>query len=422
MITFWIIAALLIAAALLFVLPPLIGQRRQEDAGLSPTEVNITVYRDQLHELDSELAAGTLDETQYRSAKTDLEGRVIEDAKLVSETLPEHAPMPVTSRIPVYAVALLLPLIAVSIYLVNGTPAGLEPEAVAPEEIAANGAPHPTSPEQIQAMVAGLEQRLVEKPDDPDGWAVLARSYAALQRYEESSMAYARAIELKPDSAQLLADYADTLAMANNRSLQGAPEKVIQQALKVDPHNIKALALAGTVEYERKNYAGALKHWQRILDLVPPDTPIANSVAASVKEVQQLAGIAPEAGEQPGQQQPAAAQATVSGSVALAPALKDKVAPGDTVFIFARNPGAGRSPPLAILRKSVADLPISFTLDDSMAMAPQFRLSTAAKVIVGARISKSGNAMPSPGDLEGYSKEVAVGADGIQVTIDSSVN
>jgi cytochrome c-type biogenesis protein CcmH len=419
MITFWIIAALLIAAALLFVLPPLLSQRKQEAPLVSPTEVNLTVYRDQLRELESELAAGTLDETQYHNARTDLEGRVVEDAKLVSETLPEHAPMPVTSRLPVWTVAIALPLVSIGLYLWLGNPAGLEPEAVEPQQSAENGAPHPTSPEQIQAMVASLEQRLAEQPEDADGWAVLARSYAALQRYEESSMAYGRAIALKPDSAQLLADYADTLAMANNRSLQGEPEKLIQQALKVDPHNIKALALAGTVDYERQNYQGALKYWKRILELVPPNTPIASSVAGSIKEVEKLAGIAPEEGSSAPSQQ--AAQATVSGTVTLAPGLRDKVSEGDTVFVFARAPGAGRTPPLAILRMSVKDLPISFTLDDSMAMAPQFRLSTASKVIVGARISKSGNAMPSPGDFEGYSAETAVGARDVQVTIDATV-
>ena len=428
MITFWIIAGLLVCAALLFVLPPLVG-RRAPQAAATPAEVNLSVYRYQLRELDVELGAGTWDETQYRNAKNDLEGRVIEDAKLASEIAPASAAKPLRSQWPAIAAAVTVPLLAVSLYLVLGTPQGLDPNAASPQEGSAeNGPAHATSPQQIQAMVARLEKKLEQQPNDADGWSVLARSYGALQRYEESSAAYARAIELQPNNAQLLADYADTLAMANDRSLQGEPQKIIQQALKADPHNLKALALAGTVDYERKNYQGALKYWQRILELVPPDSPIASSVASSVKEVQRLAGLpvqADQAASEPagqGQTPEGAAQATVSGTVQLAPQLKGRVADSDTVFIFARAPGAKRGPPLAIMRKTVKDLPISFTLDDSMAMAPQFNLSSVPQVVVGARISKTGNAMPSPGDLEGYSAQAGVGAKDIKVTIDSTVN
>lgn len=421
MITFWIIAGLLVCAALLFVLPPLIG-RKMPQAVATPAEVNLSIYRDQLRELDAELAAGTLDETQYGNAKNDLEGRVIEDAKLASEIAPVSATKPLHSRWPAVVVGLAVPLLAVSMYLVLGTPQGLDPNAANPQEGSAeNGPAHATSPQQIQAMVARLEQRLAQQPNDADGWSVLARSYGALQRYEESGAAYAKAIELQPGNAQLLADYADTLAMSNGRSLQGEPEKFIQQALKADPQNLKALALAGTVDYERKDYPGALKYWQRILQLVPPNSPIASSVAASVKEVQQLAGL-PVSPDQSVAAPDGALQATVSGTVQLDPQLKGQVADSDTVFIFARAPGAKRGPPLAILRKTVKDLPVSFTLDDSMAMAPQFNLSSVPQVVVGARISKTGNAMPSPGDMEGYSAQTNVGAKDIKVTIDSTVN
>ncbi len=425
MITFSIIAVLLIAGALLFVLPPLLGRPASTAANANSAEVNLAVYRDQLHELDAELAAGSIEPAQYESARHDLEKRVIEDSRLAAEVAPQ-AVQPLHGRWPALTVALLIPLLAIGLYLKLGTPAGLNPEAANPQEAAAeNGPAHSISPQQIEAMVTKLEQRLEKQPDDADGWSVLARSYAALQRYEESSTAYGRAIDLQPNNAQLLADYADTLAMANGRNLQGEPEKVIQRALKADPHNLKALALAGTVEYERQNYKGAVEYWDRILELVPPNSPIASSVAGSVKEARQLAGM-PNPPEQltqaPAARRPeAAASAAVGGTVELASALKGKVSDGDTVFIFARAPGVKRGPPLAILRKSVKELPIAFTLDDSMSMAPMFKLSSVPQVIIGARISKSGNAMPSPGDLEGYAQPVNVGASGVKVTIDSVV-
>jgi cytochrome c-type biogenesis protein CcmH len=94
--------------------------------------------------------------------------------------------------------------------------------------------------------------------------------------------------------------------------------------------------------------------------------------------------------------------------------------PEDTVFVFAR-PAEGARMPLAILRKQVKDLPLQFTLDDSMAMSPANALSGASKVVVGARVSKSGNAMPQPGDLSGQSAPVSVGASGLQIEIREAV-
>jgi cytochrome c-type biogenesis protein CcmH len=421
MIVFSVIALLLIAAALYFVLPPLLGRASQPQA-VAPAEINLSVFRDQLRELDAELAAGSIAPAQYESARRDLEKRVIEDTRADPEAMPQTKPIS-ESRWPALAVALAVPLLALGLYLKLGTPAGLAPDAVDPSDAAAERATaHSISPQQIEAMVAKLEQRLQKQPDDAEGWTMLARSYSVLHRYRESGAAYRRAIRLQPGNAQLLADYADALAMANGRNLQGEPEQAIKDALKAGPDNLKALALAGTVEYERQNYKGAVEYWERILALVPPDSPVASSVADSVKEARQLAGMpnppAQAAREQASGSTDAAFAATVSGTVELAPALKDKVAGNDTVFIFARAPGAKCGPPLAILRKTVKDLPIAFTLDDSMAMAPMFKLSSVPQVVVGARISRSGNAMPSPGDLEGYAQPVNVGASGVRLTID----
>jgi len=114
----------------------------------------------------------------------------------------------------------------------------------------------------------------------------------------------------------------------------------------------------------------------------------------------------------------AKAAASISGRVSLAPALAARVAPGDTLFVFARA-AEGPRMPLAIIKRAGADLPLSFTLDDSMAMAPQFKLSAFANVVVGARLSKSGNAMPQSGDLEGTSPPLAGRHSGIEIVIDT---
>jgi cytochrome c-type biogenesis protein CcmH len=274
--------------------------------------------------------------------------------------------------------------------------------------------PHAITVQQIESMVDRLAAKMKEQPDDPEGWTMLGRSYAVLDRYEEAAAAYANAVKRAPPNAQLLADYADALAMAQGRTLKGEPERLIAQALKVDPKNVKALALAGTVEFEKHNFKGAIAHWQRILETVPADSDMAESVRDSIADAEKLLGT------QPAPAAKGAAPASVSGTVQISGEVAAKAAPDDTIFIFARA-AQGPRVPLAVLRKQVRDLPVQFTLDDSMAMTPAARLSSHQQVIVGARVSKKGDPVAQPGDLEGYSAPVKLGAAGVRVTIDSEV-
>ena len=411
MIMFWVVVAILIAGALLLLLPPLLG-RGKETTSATQSEVNLSVYRDQILELDADLATGTLDEAQYGSARSDLERRVLEES--ASGASPPARQTSV-SRWPVVVVSIAVPLLAISLYLWLGTPAGLEPQLEAPKAEQS----HPTTPEQIEAMVAGLAERLKSEPDNAEGWVMLARSYTALRRYPDASAAYTRAVNLLPNNAFLLADHADMLAMVK-RTLQGEPEKFILRALKIDSSNLKALSLAGSAAFERKDYRGAIKWWEKILKLVPPDSQTATSTTTSINEARAKAGLPPRAqvNSQPATSQAGVADKSVSGTVMLDPALKARVADSDMVFIFARA-AEGPRMPLAVIRKTVRDLPLTFTLDDSMAVMPSLKLSSVARVVISARISKSGNATPTPGDLQGSSSPVQVGAKGVSVTIDS---
>jgi cytochrome c-type biogenesis protein CcmH len=207
--------------------------------------------------------------------------------------------------------------------------------------------------------------------------------------------------------------------MTQGRRLQGEPERIIAQALKVDPRNVKALALAGTVAFEKKDFKGAIAQWRKILEVVPPDSDMADSIRDSIADAEKLSGGTAKAQPAP---KPAAASVpgAVSGTVRLAPALAAKVAPADTVFIFAR-PADGPRMPLAVIRKQVRELPAAFTLDDTMGMATGMKLSDHPRVVVGARISKSGSAIPQPGDFEGLSPPVKVGETGVNVVIGSEV-
>jgi cytochrome c-type biogenesis protein CcmH len=407
------VAALLLFGAIFSVLVPLLRKPRAElaDGVKDSAGLSIDVLREQLVDLEREYEAGRLDATNYAQEKSELETRALEDSQRTTMAGPQDA------RRPLLALALALGLSAavVGLYVKQGSPQVFD---VAKQQAQPAGqAGHALTPQQIAAMVERLSERLLENPNDGQGWQMLARSYGVLGRHAESAAAYARAISLLPPNAQLLADFADTLAMTQGRRLQGEPEKLVLQALEVDPRNVKALALSGTIAFERKDFAAAIGEWRKILALVPEDSTAAASTRASIADAenrvsQSGAGTVAKA---PATPKPAAA-ARVSGSVALDPSLRDKVVGDDVVFVFAHAVGGPRMP-LAILRKRVADLPFEFSLDDSMAMGPNVRISQFEKVYVGARVSKSGDALPRSGDLEGLSAHIAPGAVDVKISI-----
>src|SRR2546423_6673948 len=252
MIGFALVAAGLAALALVLVLPPLVARRTR--ASVSRRTANIAVYKDEVRELDADLAAGTLAREDYERARLELEARLLEDVPR-DEALPQRA----TGRRAAWAVGIAVPLVAALVYLVTGAPGALDPRNAAPDVA------------QVEAMVARLAAKLRENPDDVEGWKLLGRSYTVMGRFPEAVEAYAKAAERAPRDAQLLADFADALGMARGQRLAGEPERLIERALEIDPQNLKALALLGTAAYERQQYAKAAEIWSRMLPLVPPD-------------------------------------------------------------------------------------------------------------------------------------------------------
>lgn len=412
MIVFWIVAALLAVGALLLLLPPLL---RPKGDGVNSGGVNVAVHRDQLREAEGDLANDLITPERFEQARAEIQSRVLEDT--AAATPATAAPRP--SRGAAIALALLIPLGSLLTYQWLGTPDGVAP-ALAAAAASDGQARHSITPEQIEKMVTALAERLKAEPNNAEGWMMLGRSYTALGRYPDAAIAMRRAVALTPSDPSLLADFADVLGMAQGKRLAGEPAKLVQQALDLDPRHVKALALAGSVAFETKDYAAARRYWERLVVLVPPDSPMARSVQESLAEATQLdSGTAPTAraaAPAASVAATAAAAAKLSGTVQLSPALAARVAAGDTLFVFARAVEGPRMP-LAIVRRS-ATLPYEFTLDDSMAMTPATRLSGASQVIVGARISKSGNATPQAGDLIGQSEPVAVTASGVRITID----
>lgn len=411
-IAFWTTAALLLAGALLFVLPPLWRPPLRVQAGPSP----LAVYREQRAQLDAELAQGALTAAQHAGAIEELQGRVIEEVDEPAAAVAAAAP-PARQRAAVLAVALLLPAGALALYALLGKPAALE--AARPSATASGNAPHAMSREQMEGMVEQLAARMQQSPQDAEGWHMLARSYVAIGRLPEAAQAYDRAATLDPKNATVLADYADTLAMVNGRSLDGRPTELVRAALQADPRHAKSLSLAGTAAFNRGDFPAAVAFWQRLQAVLPPQAPQADSIAAGIAQAQAAAAKVPVPPPVTAKGAGPAGAASVEGTVVLADGLKARLAPGATLYVFARTADGPRMP-LAIVKVG-ADLPYRFLLDDALAMTPQAKLSGQNEVILGARISRNGNATPQPGDLMGTLGPVKVGARNLRLVIDQVV-
>ncbi len=396
---------------------------------------DIPTLKLQLQRLAQQRDAGTLTPAEFEEKKQPIErqllDRVLQSADgPVSTTAVSAKPAP---RIPAGLLASVVGVvfaIAAGGYAWKGSPGSASAPPPALAQAGAGGAGAGDVPEgtsasdeamakQIEALTDKLTTHLKSKPDDVDGWIMLARTYMALGRLAESLPAYERAIALRGDDAQLMADYADSLAVNNNRVLAGEPMKWINKALAIDPRNVKALALSGAYAFDRKDYAGAVKYWEQVVQFGPKDGEYLQQVKASLAEARQLGGLSAEA-RPPAETAARAVTPSVSGTVSLSPALAAQAAPNDTVFVYARGPD-GKGIPLAILRKQVKDLPLDFTLDDSLAMSPAAKISGASAVVISARISKSGDAVPRPGDLFSQSGPVQLGASALKLEIRDTV-
>ena len=407
---FVIIAALMLLLAVAVLVVALRRAPRAAKGGVS----NLELLKVQLRQLDQDLAQGTLDAAQHRSARAEIERRVLDE----ESTAAGAAWRAGSPRATLVLLVLAVPALALALYGWTGNPAALSPHA-------RNQAQAPDA-QQVEQMVERLAERMEKRPpgnvDDTEGWVMLGRSYALMQRYADASRAFARALQLMPEHPQILVDQADMLAMQQGGSLQGEPLRLIEQALRHDPTNPKALALAGTAAYNRKDFNAAVGYWSRARETASGadgeftralDRSIADGVAGELvardeARVEVGAAVGPAA---------VATAGTIRGRVSLDPALASKVAPGDTLYVLARA-AQGPRMPLAILKRSASELPLQFTLDDSMAMAQGMKLSDFDDVVVSARISRSGEAMPQSGDLEGHSAALQGRNDSVELRID----
>lgn len=410
--------------------------------------LNASIHRDRLAELELDYAQGAIAAADYAEARDELARQLLDDtvidtaaSGLVNESATESTtesaapvgrkvarPVAKNMRREALLLAILLPLFAAGIYFFIGTPAALTASARQTQQEAEAAA----ALAKVNGLIAQLEKKMQDNPNNPEGWAMLARGYKLLRRWDDAARALERVGPSLNQDANLLTELAEVLAQKNH-SFAGRASELIAQAQKLAPDNDQVLYLAGAAAFDQKNYAAAEKHWQQLLKKMNPQSEEAQLLTAGVAKAREMQGMADGAAlaqadapeqvastEEKTKTAAAVAKAAVSGRVNLSAALSAQAKPDDTVFIFARAVNGSRMP-LAVQRARVADLPLDFHLDDSQAMAPSNKISMAKELRVEARVSKTGQAMPANGDLTGSSAPVKLGTKGVQVMIDQVV-
>jgi cytochrome c-type biogenesis protein CcmH len=284
------------------------------------------------------------------------------------------------------------------------------PASAAAQPGSAAAVPAALSASQLERGIAGARATVQRNPDDAAAWAMLAHTQEMAGRFEQAVEAYRRLVALRPKDAQAHADFADTLGVVQQGRLQGEPARLIARALELEPGNAKALVLGGKEAFERRRYAEAIALWDRALK-ASADPALQRPVQTSIAEARAL--MAPAGASQPAT---STGLAFVAGRVSVAPALQSKIGPDDTVFVFAR-PETGSRMPVALLKRRGSDLPLDFALDDTLAMVASARLSQHPRVMLGARVSRRGDAIAAAGDLEGELGPVALGSTGLRLEI-----
>lgn len=412
MIAFFLLAALLLLTALAFVVPALLRSGAGADPGDHDGQ-NVEIAREHLAELKRRHESGEIAAEELAAEREELERTLLDDLDTGSGAASSASPD--RGRWMGYITAALIPVLAGTLYLSLGRPDALSPD---PRPAVADHPDDAQHPEKVEEMVSGLAARLAENPDDVDGWLMLARSYMELSRFDEAADALGRVRGLVGDHPEILVRQADALAMSRNGRLAGEPLQLVQRALQQNPSHPQALWMAGSAAEQQGDMSQALAYYQRLEPLVDGDTrlQIRRLIARAEErggEAASTAGAAPEP--------PAAPAVSVQVQVDLAPLLRDRADPDDTVFIFARALN-GPPMPLAVARRKVSDLPATVVLDDSSAMTPAGKLSDFEEVSIAARISKSGNAVARSGDLQGERSPVATASGAtVEISIDQVV-
>jgi cytochrome c-type biogenesis protein CcmH len=404
--------ALSVAAVFLWVLL----RERKPVTQASQAKANAKVYRDQILDLDREHDSGHISDQEWQQSRDELSLRLLEDTSAVDDPAAKTEKPAIWTAV---VLAVALPFGAMSLYMWVGQPEALNPLSLkSPEQV---------DPKDLAKLAQTLAEKLQDKPDNLQGWVMLGRTYRTLENFDAALKAYDTALKLSADD-DLKLERIEVIAMQRQGQFDGEPWRVIREILQKDPQHFAALLTAGSASYSEGKYADALKFWEQARQPLEANHPDLAGLENAIATVRDKLGMPPKAVAS-ASSAPASsgsngnalsAGLSVSGQITLSAAIKAKASPNDAVFVYA-TPANGERMPLAIFKTTVSQLPLNFTLDDSTAMTPERKLSTAGEVLVKVRVSKSGNAIPQSGDLTGSVGPVKVGSKGLKLEIKDQI-
>ncbi|GBF29022.1 cytochrome c-type biogenesis protein CcmH [bacterium MnTg03] len=379
---FWIAAIGLLLLALLILLPPILRAQLTDQAD-DRQKQNIDIARDKKNDLDSQLAQGELNQEEYDNTLLDLQTALALDLENIEASDPGQQ-----GRWVVWLLAVAIPILSFGLYFQLGEYGVIKNPALAqvPVDTRVQNQLTDLSVEEIEGLI---KQRLRNNPEDAEGWFVLGKTYMARQKFDKAITAYQRTYDLVGEEPGVMFSLADALAMQNDGVMQGEPEQLVKRGLEISPQDPTGLWLAGLAAEQRQDYKNAHASWTQLLPLIQNDP-------ASKDEIRELIRVLEQ--RDPQLSASVAVVRILNLSISLAENLRHLAAPGDSVFVYAKAMD-GPPMPLAVKRLTVQDLPADVILSDSDAMIQTMKLSTFARVIVGARVSISGNPVAQPGDL-----------------------
>jgi len=442
---FEILMAALLLLAFAMLAPSLLKKHRLKE--LDRNQQNVAIARERLDEVAAEHASGEMSDDVFAQVKDELEASLIDDVQVDESSATSSDSSANTGRNTLFVLLLLVPVGAVGLYQKLGSPQYIEYAGASAGQAAAS--PHNMgdsgSSLSMEDVVEKMQKRVEQNPQDGETWFMLAKTHMSMKAYDKALSALQKAYEIFGDQPPILLGMADAMAMIGDGDLTGKPSEYIEKALQIDPDNSTGLWLGGMSAQQNGDFDLAVKRWlmlmpelsgddeslQQLKMLIAQAIEEAKSKGITVDGAKLLAEVQasrPTMVEQmPSQSEPPAAPAETSAVqikawVSLDPAIKDQVSANDTLFVFAKAT-SGPPMPLAAFKGSVADLPLEVTLDDSMAMMPQLKISGFPEVAVSARIAKGGTPMTQPGDItsEAVTVETGNGTVGVELKISKVV-
>lgn len=398
MTTFIIAAAIITLIVLGLLIWPL--KRTRNTISYERHAQNIHYAKERIQELEAQLKNAAISATDYEALKLEIESTLAHDIDIANQEHKNQQDAPRRSnKFAISLLCLFVPMSAIGMYMVTGTPEALSPQTQ-----------QQPNAEEISVLIANIEQRLEDNPNDLKGWKLISRTYQTLGRYGNAKQAYLRVLALEGESADTYASLADVTALNARGEVNAEATQYAMNALKLAPNSKQALWLIGLGAMQKGNKAEARGYWERLvplLDSVPEQQQelrdiIAQSVdqpSISTQQKQTAALETKNKQNNTASQQSHTQSAGISVSVRLDPSLIESTSPTDSVFVFARAQQGPRAP-LAVKRLTVADLPLTIELSDSDAMMAQFKLSLFEDVVVSARVSKSGQPIAQSGDFQ----------------------